>query len=263
MAWFSLCKRYKVKIKNMRGVNMGLIYVDEEYLKVVNYLINEKEREVEKLTDKIKKAVTGGARAVKAIQLGPVVIDPSSIKGREVPDKLWTTRAAEECLESRDLKNSLNEAVSGILNQRISNYDVLSITCDKGIKAWGSTYDRNGDKRHSLKDASLLYFYEQDEFLFLNDFCIRAKLMSFEQDTRLFFRCYFRKKEIKNHFQKNPQSKVTVFGIVYDDLEKYLLKQVSDAPQEAKKSLLVVAASDDIIRGIPMDAINRPTFLSQ
>lgn len=242
---------------------MGIFYYDEEYLKVVGYLIDEKEQEVERLRDKIERIAERSARTVKSIQLGPVVIDPS-MRRREVPEILWNMRAAEEYLESNNLKNSLSEVVNGILNQEISNHDALSISCDKGIKAWGTTYDRNGDKRYVFKDASLLYFYEQDEFLFLNDTCIRAKLMSFEQDTRLFLRCYFRKKEkIKDHFQKNPQLKITIFGIVYDDLEKYLLKQTRDAPQEEKKSLLVVAASDDIIRGIPMDVIDRPTFLSQ
>lgn len=242
---------------------MGIIYVDEEYLKVVNHLIDEKESVVEKRTDKIKKAITRAARAVKAIQLGPLDIDLSSIRGREIPDRLWAMRVAEEYLESRDLKNSLNEVVNGILNHEISNYDILSITCADGIRRWGTTYDRNGDKRYVFEEASLLYFYEQGDFQFLNDNCIRAKLMSFERDTRLFFRCYFRKKEnIKGHFQRNPQSKVTVFGIVYEGSDAYLLKQTEDRPpQEEKKSLLVVAASDDIIRGIPMDVIDRPTFL--
>ena len=242
---------------------MGIIYYDEEYLKVVGYLIDEKEQEVERLRDKIRRIAERSARTVKSVQLGPVVIDPS-IRRKEVPEELWNMRAAKEYLESNNLKNSLNDVVNGVLNQKISDFDILSITCEKGISAWGTTYDRYGDIRYVFKDASLLYYYEPDEFLFLNDICIRAKLMCFEQDTRLFFRCYFRKKEkIKDHFQRNPQSKVTIFGIVYDDLEKYLIKQTGDFPQEEKKSLLVVAASDDIIRGIHMDVIDRPTFLSQ
>ncbi len=153
---------------------MGIFYYDEEYLKVVGYLINEKEWEVERLRDKIERIAERSARTVKSIQLGPVVIDPS-MRRREVPEILWNMRAAEEYLESNNLKNSLSDVVNGILNQEISDFDILSIACDKGIKAWGTTYDRNGDRRYVFRDASLLYYYEPEDILYLNDICIRAK----------------------------------------------------------------------------------------
>ena len=241
---------------------MGIIYVDEEYLKAVGYLINEKEPDKDSLIDKLKNIAVRGARAVKTIQLGPVVIDPSRIS--DVPEILWNMQAAKEYLESSDLKNSLSDVINDVLNQKISDFDILSIICNKGIKVAVDSYDENGDTRPIYKDASLLYFYESNPCSMLNDICIRAKLMSVEQDTRLFFRCYFRKIEkIKVLFERNPRYSVTIFGIVYDDSSgKYLIKQTRDANQEGKKALFVVAASGEEIDP-RMDVFNRSTFLSQ
>jgi hypothetical protein len=266
MAWFSLCERYNVKIKNIRGVNMGIIYVDEEYLKAVGYLINEKEQDTDSLINKLRKIAVRGARAVKTIHIGPVDIDPSRI--RNVPEILGNMQAAKEYLESSNLKNHLSDVINDVLNQKISDFDILSIICNDGIKGMVDSYDENGDSRPTFKDASFLYFYESGLCSFLNNTCIGAKLMSFKKDTRLFFKCYFRKMEkIKVLFERNPRYSVTIFGIVYDDssgeyLIKRTIKRTGDSYQKGKKALLVVAASGEEIDP-RMDVINRSTFLSQ